>query len=56
MFQQTSFNGYIESAKTVCELNLFEDLEKIEIPMKVICGNQDLATPQDWGIKTAPTH
>ena len=48
IFLTTSREGYIQASETVCRLDLYEELDQIDIPVLVVYGINDLATPPKW--------
>ena len=50
---ETSAEAYRKTSEAVCGLDLREGLSGIEIPVLVITGSFDQATPKEWGERIA---
>ena len=50
MLNRTRSESYAALAETVCGLDLREDLKKIRLPLMILYGKEDKATPPAWNI------
>ncbi|MFP4179643.1 MAG: 3-oxoadipate enol-lactonase [Spirochaetaceae bacterium] len=50
---ETDAGGYADTAETVCSMDLRGALKSIPLPVLVIYGAHDKATPPEWNIKIA---
>lgn len=50
MFLETKTNAYSILAESVCQLDLTGKLGKIDLPVLIIYGKHDKATPPEWNI------
>lgn len=51
MLLTTQDEGYAQAAEMVCDMNLYEELNQITIPVLVIYGTEDRATPPEVNLE-----
>jgi len=51
MYMETDVRGYADTAEMVCSMDLRSTLKNIRIPVLIIYGALDAATPPEWNIK-----
>ena len=50
MLLETDIKGYISASKTVCSLDLTEELLTIKQTLLILYGEYDQATPKEWSL------
>lgn len=49
MLESCGGDAYADAAQTVCDLDLRDDVRRIDVPCTVVVGEHDEATPAAWG-------